>query len=243
VEVNASPEAEKTAWHSDVVEVLVGPGSRVNYYGIQQWSKNSYNFGLKKAVLHEGAEMNWATATFGSKIAKVMVENSLRGQHAESGNFGVFLGCRGQHIDISNNAHHLAPNTCNEIFTRGALIDNGTSVYRGLIKIDREAKHTDSNMSEYTLLLSDKTRANAVPALEIETNNVRAKHAAAVGQIDKDQLFYLMSRGLNKTTAERLIVRGFFESVLQNVKLQQVKNFIAGTLEESLVEHEPKKTS
>lgn len=243
VEIGTSPEAERNAWHSDVVEVFAGARSRVNCYSIQQWSRNSYNFGFKKACLGEEAEMNWVVATFGARISKVTVENALLGPRTVSGNFGVFLGGKNQHIDISNNAYHPVPDTHNEIFTRGALMENATSVYRGLIKINKEAKHTDSNMAEYTLLLSNRAKANATPTLEIDTNDVHAKHAAAVGQIDKDQMFYLMSRGLDRAAAERLVIRGFFEPVLQNVKLQQVRTAISEVIEDSVKNHEPQKAS
>ena len=130
----------------------------------------------------------------------------------------AFRGHERQHVDFTINAHHNVPHTYNNVLAKGTVTDKATSVFRGLIKIEKAAQQTDSYLADHTLLLSNDALANSIPSLQIEANDVKASHGATVGQIDEEQLFYLASRGLDRSEAEQLIVSGFFEPLTAKIQ-------------------------
>ncbi|MFQ5871921.1 MAG: Fe-S cluster assembly protein SufD, partial [Candidatus Geothermarchaeales archaeon] len=217
-EETGSSEGNEQSLHTEVAEVFIDEGAAVRFLALQDLATNSVCFSTRRASVGRDAEMVWLSGTFGSRLCKADVDNVFEGPGGEAENLGLFFGVGDQHLDISSNAIHIAPNTSSDMMTRGALKDTATSVYTGLIKIERSAKQTLSFLSENTLLLSDQARANAKPNLEIHTDDVRASHGATVGRLDQEQLFYLMSRGLPRQTAETLIVQGFFMPVLKKIE-------------------------
>lgn len=230
----ASPPGTPEALHTEIQEVHVGEGAAVHFYSLQNWSQSAVDFSHRKAVVAKDAHMSWVVGNIGSHLTVSQVENVLAGTGASGQNLGVFLGHGEQHEDISANASHLAPHTQNTILTKGVVTDAATSVYRGHIFIDQPAGDTDSQLSGATLLLSDQAHANAVPSLEIKTNNVKAKHAAYVTNLDQDQIFYVMSRGIERRQAERIVVDGFFEPVLSRIRGPLVRALFQRPLQERM---------
>ncbi|ODS31010.1 MAG: FeS cluster assembly protein SufD [Candidatus Scalindua rubra] len=169
------------------------------------------------------ASMSWIEGAIGSKLTKSYLESILKDSGANTGMFGTFLVTKDQHIDISTLIHHLAPNTTADLLINGALKDRSRSVFQGMIKIAKNAQQTNSYMGNHNLILSDKARADSIPRLEIEADNVRATHGVSIGQIDEEQLFYLMSRGISLEESKDMIVDGLFEAVLQKIKTDDVK--------------------
>lgn len=222
LETQHSPPTEIQSLHTDLVEVFVGEGAKVDFLSLQDWSPKAYHFSIKRAVVGRGGSMRWIFGSFGAKLSVLKVATVLRGEEAYSGNFGVFFGRGEQHLDVTADTFHLAPYTRGESLTKGVVEDSATSVYRGLIKIERAARKTDTFLSGLILLMSKTAKANALPSLEINTNDVKAKHSNSVGQIDEEQLFYLMSRGLERREAERMIVEGFFEPILDKISFEEV---------------------
>ena len=169
---------------------------------------------------------------FGGKINRLRVDTLFNGPGGNATNLGVMIGKNRQHLDCTTNAYHNVPNTTNDIVANAIMMDNSSSIYRGLIKIAKEAQGTNSFLSNNVLKLSEKAVANSIPALEIDANEVKASHGATIGQIDEEQLFYLRSRGLSQIDAERLIVEGFFEPIIHKITDEKVQEkFRAAILE------------
>ncbi|MBI5354980.1 MAG: SufD family Fe-S cluster assembly protein, partial [Candidatus Aenigmarchaeota archaeon] len=133
-------------------------------------------------------------------------------------------------INVMTNAHHRVPNTSNNINVRGVLKDTSSSIYRGLIKIEKNAQQTNSYLSEHSLMIGKNALANSIPSLEIDANDVKASHGSTTGKIDEEQIFYLMSRGLSRRESERLIIEGFFIPIIEKIPLQEVRERIAAAV-------------
>lgn len=227
----SSNASNKQSLQAGVTEIIAKENSHIDFVSVQEWNDNFYDFSTKKAILEKNATVNWVFACFGGKITKWNIETVFNGEGSQSKNLGVFFGSQNQHFDITTNAYHNVPHTSNDILTKGVLKDNATSVYHGLISVERDAQKTDSYLADHTLLLSENALANSIPELKIEANDVRATHGATIGKIDEEQLFYLMSRGLKRSEAEMLIVKGFFEPVLNKIPLEDIREKIQRIIE------------
>lgn len=202
---------------TDVVEMFADENSTVNLVSIQKCSKEAQVFSFKEAVVKRDANVNLLFGSFGAAFHRLKSGTLLDGEGANCETLCGFKGTGNQHIDFTVNSHHVVPHTRNNVLAKGTVTDKATSVFRGLIRIEKEAQQTDSYLADHTLLLSDSALANSIPSLQIEANDVKASHGATVGQIDQEQLFYLMSRGLSHEEAEHLIVSGFFEPIINKI--------------------------
>jgi Fe-S cluster assembly protein SufD len=220
----------------DGTEIFAAENSSINFFSFQNLPQDVFHLSYKKASLKRYAACNWNFGCFGGKFSRYKIETSFEGEGSHSENVGIFFGSKNQHIDINTIAHHIVPHTTNNILARGVMKDSSSSVYRGLIRIEKAAQKSDSYLANHTLLLSPKAFANSIPSLQIEANDVRATHGATVGQIDKDQLFYLTARGLSEKEAENLIVKGFFEPVIQKTVDEEMKNNFEKAIDERLSE-------
>ena len=164
------------------------------------------------------------------------METKLAGPGSEARVTGGYAGGAGQHLDYDTTQEHAAPNTTSDLAFRGVLGAGSTAVWRGMIKVDPGAQQTDAFQESRNLLLSTEAHADAIPGLEILANDVRCTHAAAVAQIDRDQLFYLTSRGLEPAEAKTLIVEGFLESLVERLAEGPVREQVSAALEERLAE-------
>ncbi len=171
------------------------------------------------------------TGGFGSAKGKVRIQNDLAGQGATSRVTGAYFADATQHLDYDTYQRHIAPSTTSDFAFKGALRDTATAVWRGMIRVEEGAQKTNAYQENRNLLLSREAHANSIPGLEILANDVRCTHGATLGQVDREQLFYLMSRGLTRSEAERLIVRGFFQDVLDRVELEPVREALGAALE------------
>ncbi len=204
-------------------EVFCAEGAKVGFTGIQNFSSQANTFSTKTAFLQKDAEMNWMFAELGSKITRLKIDTIFNGPGSRCETSGIFLGRNSQHIDITTNAFHKAPSTYNNIIAKGVMKDDASSVYRGLIKIDKIAQKTDSYLSDHTLKMSEHSVANSIPSLMIDANDVKASHGATIGHVDEEQLFYLMSRGLRRDEAEEMIVTGFLDPVISRISSEKVR--------------------
>lgn len=215
-------------FNSCITEVFANPNSKINFYHLNRWTKNVHNFTNIIGTLERDSSLNWISGCFGGKLNRLKIDTIFAGQGSECNNIGVFLGKGKEHIDVTTNMFHNVQNTTNEVVFDGILKDESTSVYRGLIKIEKEAQKTYSYLQNHILKLGTKTIANSIPSLKIEANDVKASHGATIGQIDEEHLFYLMARGLSMQEAEKLIVEGFFEPVIQKIPLEELREKIRG---------------
>jgi Fe-S cluster assembly protein SufD len=227
--VSAAPDVR--AYTNEAVELFVEEGAKLEYVSLQNLSRETWHFASHHARVERDAELDWVTGGFGSKKGKVRIQNDLAGQGATSRVTGAYFTDGDQHLDYDTFQEHIAPNTTSDFAFKGALRDRSTAVWRGMIRVEPDAQKTNAYQENRNLMLSPTTHAVPIPGLEIMANDVRCTHGATVGRVDREQLFYLMSRGLSRGEAERLIVRGFFEDVLARVELAPVRDALSAALE------------
>ncbi|HEU4598543.1 MAG TPA: Fe-S cluster assembly protein SufD, partial [Solirubrobacterales bacterium] len=213
-EHSTSAGDETDALLNSVVELHVGQAATLRYVATQDISERAWIFSTQRARIERDARLDWTALGFGSGRGKVRMETNLAGPGSEARVTGGYAGGPGQHLDYDTTQEHAAPNTVSDLAFRGVLAAGATAVWRGMIRVDPEAQRTDAFQESRNLLLSDRAHADAIPGLEIEADDVRCTHAAAIAQIDRDQLFYLTSRGLDPAAAKSLIIEGFLESLV-----------------------------
>jgi Fe-S cluster assembly protein SufD len=231
VEEASSATPELPAYTNEATELFVEQEARLEYVSIQNVSRETWHFATHHARVERDAELDWVAGGFGSKKGKVRIQNDLAGQGATSRVTGAYFADGEQHLDYDTFQEHIAANTTSDFAFKGALRDRSTAVWRGMIRVEREAQKTNAYQENRNLMLSPTTHAVPIPGLEILANDVRCTHGATVGRVDREQLFYLMARGLPRAEAERLIVRGFFEDALARVELEPVRQALAEALE------------
>ncbi len=235
-EHSASPGDDVDALLNSVVELVVGPGATLRYVSTQDISESAWIFSSQRAEVERDGRLDWTALGFGSRGGKVRMETNLAGPGAEARVTGGYAGGPGQHLDYDTTQEHSAPNTSSDLAFRGVLGARSTAVWRGMIKVDPGAQQTDAFQESRNLLLSTEAHADAIPGLEILANDVRCTHAAAIAQIDRDQLFYLTSRGLGPAAAKSLIIEGFLESLVERLAEGPVRDEVSAALEKRLAE-------
>jgi Fe-S cluster assembly protein SufD len=231
VEEYASASAELGGYFNGVAELFVEQGAKLEYVSLQNLSCETWHFASHHARVERDAELDWVSGGFGSKKGKVRIQNDLAGPGATSRVTGAYFADADQHLDYDTFQEHMAPDTESDFAFKGALRDTATAVWRGMIRVERDAQKTNAYQECRNLMLSPTTHAVPIPGLEILANDVRCTHGATVGRVDRDQLFYLMARGLPRPEAERLIVRGFFQDVLDRIELEPVREAVTSALE------------
>jgi Fe-S cluster assembly protein SufD len=214
-----------------VVEVVVRDGAKAEIVNVQRLSRAAWLFASCHARVERDAELDWVEGGFGSARGKVWIQNDLADRGATSRVTGAYFADGEQHLDYDTYQLHAAPDTTSDFAFKGALRDAAATVWRGMIRVEEGAQKTNAYQENRNLLLSKSAHADSIPGLEIMANDVRCTHGATLGQVDRDQLFYLMTRGLTRAEAERLIVRGFFQDVLDRVELEPVREALGAALE------------
>jgi Fe-S cluster assembly protein SufD len=228
--------SEGDALFNGVVELVVGDGANLRYVCEQELSEQSWVFATQRAEVGRDAGLEWVALGFGSGRGKVRMETKLAGPGSEARVTGGYASGPGQHLDYDTTQEHAAPNTFSDLAFRGVLAAGSTAVWRGMIRVDPGAQGTDAFQESRNLLLSPEAHADAIPGLEIEADDVRCTHAAAIAQIDRDQLFYLTSRGLSPATAKQVIIEGFLESLVERLAEGPVRDEVSAALERRLSE-------
>jgi Fe-S cluster assembly protein SufD len=231
IEDLSSVSPDTLAYTNAVVELFVDPLAKIEYVSLQNLSRETWHFGRYKAWLERDSELDWVIGGFGSKRGKVWIENDLAGPGATSRVTGAYFADGDQHLDYDTFQEHIAPSTESDFAFKGALRENASAVWRGMIRVEEDAQKTNAYQENRNLLLSDKAHADSIPGLEIMANDVRCTHGATLGKVNREDLFYLMARGLSRAEAERLIVRGFFQDVLDRIELIPVREALGAALE------------
>jgi Fe-S cluster assembly protein SufD len=231
IEDLSSAGEDTVAYTNAVVELFVDPSAKIEYVSLQNLSRETWHFARYRARLQRDSELDWVVGGFGSKRGKVWIENDLVGQGATSRVTGAYFADGEQHLDYDTFQEHAAPNTESDFAFKGALREKATAVWRGMIRVEEDAQKTNAYQENRNLLLSNEAHADSIPGLEIMANDVRCTHGATLGRIDREELFYLMARGLSRAEAERLIVRGFFQDVLDRIELEPVREALGEALE------------
>jgi Fe-S cluster assembly protein SufD len=231
IEEYASGSPDLAGYSNAAVELFVEQGAKLEYVSLQNLARETWHFATHHARVGRDAELDWVAGGFGSKKGKTRIQNDLAGPGATSRVTGAYFADGSQHLDYDTFQEHIAPNTTSDFAFKGALRDTATTVWRGMIRVERDAQKTNAYQENRNLLLSKDAHADSIPGLEILANDVRCTHGATLGQVDREQLFYLMARGLSRAEAERLIVRGFFQDVLDRIELEPVREALADALE------------
>jgi Fe-S cluster assembly protein SufD len=217
-----------------VVELVVGQNARLRYVCGQDLNESSLVFGAQRAEVARDGALDWVAVGFGGAKGKVRMETLLAGQGASGKVTGAYAPHGRQHVDFDTTQEHGAPHTTSDLAFRGVLADRSRAVWRGMIKVDPGAQQTDAFQECRNLLLSKRAHADAIPGLEILANDVRCTHAAAVAQIDREQLFYLRARGLSPAVANRLVIEGFMQELVERFEEGPVREAVGGALERRL---------
>ena len=231
IEEYASARPDLRGYSNAVAELFVGPNAKLEYVSIQNLSRETWHFATHHARVDRDAELDWVAGGFGSKKGKVRIQNDLAGPGATSRVTGAYFADGDQHLDYDTFQEHIAPRTESDFAFKGALRDRASTVWRGMIRVENEAQQTNAYQENRNLMLSPKAHADSIPGLEILANDVRCTHGSTTGQVDREQLFYLMARGLSRQEAERIIVRGFFQDILDRIDLEPVREALGAALE------------
>jgi Fe-S cluster assembly protein SufD len=224
IEEYASNPISGLSLNAGVVETFVKEGAHLTFVSLQDWLGDVYEISTQRALIDRDSTLDWLMIGMGDSLTKSNIEVGLRGQGASTQMLGILWGYGHQHTDYHTVQDHLAPHTTSDLLYKGALKDEARSIFSGTIRVLKGAQGTDAYQANRNVLLSDKAASFPSPNLEIEANEVRCTHGATVGKVDQDQLFYLMSRGLPRELATRMVVEGFFEEVLQREPVDSIRD-------------------
>ncbi len=220
VEGCTAPTYSRDSFHSGVIEIIVKKGARCRYSTIQNWSNNVYNLVTQRAVVHENATMEWVDANLGSKLTMKYPACYLVGEGAHGEILSMAFAGPGQHQDTGGKIIHGAPNTSSKITSKSISKGGGRASYRGLLKVYKGAHGVKSNVVCDALLIDDRSRSDTYPVIEIDEDDVTIGHEASVSKVGEDQLFYLMSRGLDEEAAASMVVSGFIEPLVKELPME-----------------------
>jgi Fe-S cluster assembly protein SufD len=221
---------------NSVVEIVVGEGANLTYICGQRLSEGSWGFASQRAHVARDGRLDWVVLGFGGANGKFRTETKLAGENSWARVTGAYAGRGRQHLDFDTTQEHASPHTTSDLAFRGLLADRATAVWRGMIRVDPGAQRTDAFQESRNLLLSRNAHADAIPGLEIEANDVRCTHAAAVAQIDREQLFYLRAHGVPEQAARRLVIEGFLQELVERFPEGTVHDTLSTALDRRLVE-------
>jgi Fe-S cluster assembly protein SufD len=230
--LSGSPEHEGV--FNTVVELVLEDNARLRFVSGQDLSERSWIFGTHRAEVGRDAALHWVALGFGTASGHVRMETRLGGQGADARVTGAYATHGRQHIDFDTTQEHAAPNTTSDLAFRGVLQGRSSAVWKGNIIVDPGAQKTDAFQESRNLLISKRAHADAIPGLEIQANDVRCTHAAAIAQVDPEQLFYLRSHGLPEDVAKRLVIEGFLSALVERFPEGPVRATLAAALERRL---------
>jgi Fe-S cluster assembly protein SufB len=220
VEGCTAPIYSSDSLHSAVVEIIVKKGARARYTTIQNWSNNVYNLVTKRAVCEEGATMEWIDGNIGSKVTMKYPSVYLMGEHSRGETLSIAFAGEGQHQDAGAKMVHNAPHTSSSIISKSVARGGGRTSYRGLVQVNDGSHHSASTVKCDALLVDQISRSDTYPYVDVREDDVSLGHEASVSKVSEDQLFYLMSRGMEEDEAMAMIVRGFIEPIARELPME-----------------------
>ena len=231
----ASPNGDNSqTLHGGVVEIFVGAGANLRFVELQSLGDNVWNFTHERARVERDGNIDWIFGAIGTRLTKNFSDLDLVGQGASGRMSGFYFTDGWQHLDHDTQQNHLAPRTTSDLLFKGALKEDSHSVWQGMIYVAPDAQQTDGYQANRNLILSDRARADSIPGLEILADDVRCTHGATVGKIDPDLVFYLRSRGIPLEQAERLVVDGFFDPIMQRIPFDGVREHFHQAIQEKM---------
>lgn len=229
-----SSSADGSGIFNGVTEILVGQGATLRFVSAQALGSDCWAFASQRAEVGRDATLDWVALGLGGKGGKVRMDTKLVGEGSTARVTGGYAGGSEQHLDFDTTQVHAAASTVSDLAFRGVLADQATSVWRGMIRVEPGAQQTDAFQESRNLLLAKTAHADAIPGLEIEADDVRCTHAAAVAQIDPEQVYYLRSHGLPEEVARGLVIEGFLESLVERVAAGPIREQVSSALADRL---------
>ncbi|MCP4189983.1 MAG: Fe-S cluster assembly protein SufD [Planctomycetaceae bacterium] len=236
-EMRCSNETD-SGLHCGATELIVGSNAMLRFVNLQDWSQNVWHFAHQSATVDRDASLQWTVGALGSRLAKVNQNVALTGLGAECQVNGVMFTEGKQHLSYHTMQHHVAPHCRSDFLYKAALQDTSRTVWRGMIKVDEKAQKTDGYQRNDNLLLSGRARADAIPGLEIEADDVRCTHGATTGRVDEELIFYAQARGYTRREAVRLIVTGFFQQVFDRITIDSVRDALGHAIARRVRDYE-----
>jgi Fe-S cluster assembly protein SufD len=220
----ASTSEEAESLHCGAIELIVGDRANLRYVNLQNWGQRVWHFARQKAIVGRDADLQWTSAAIGSRLSKVNQHVVLDGQGAKSQMNGVLFTENKQHLSYHTQQYHKQANCYSDFLYKAALQDKSHTVWRGMIKVDEGAQQTDGYQRNDNLLLSNNARADSIPGLEIEADDVRCTHGSTTGKVDEEMMYYAQCRGFTRKEAMRLIVTGFFQQIFDRITIDSVRD-------------------
>lgn len=220
IEGCSAPLHTKNSIHAGCVELHVSDGARLRYSSIENWSRNTFNLNTKRAIVYKDGLVEWLNGNLGSGVTMLYPCSMLIGDRARSDSIGIAFAGEGQNQDTGSKVFHLAPNTTSTIHSKSICKDGGITTYRGHVRIVKGAKNVKCSVNCDALMIDEKSRNHTIPYMDINEEKVDVVHEATVGKLSTNQIFYLMSRGLDEQGAIQMIVSGFIEPVTRELPLE-----------------------
>jgi Fe-S cluster assembly protein SufD len=233
-EAASHTEPQGQTMHAGLVEIHVGAGASLRFVELQSWGEHVWNFSHERARVERDGTLDWIFGALGSHLTKNFSDLDLLGEGSTGRMSGFYFTENDQHLDLDTQQNHLAPHTTSDLLYKGALKDRSRSVWQGMIYVAPGAQKTDGYQANRNLTLSPKARADSIPGLEILADDVRCTHGATVGKIDPELVFYLQARGISRPDAERLVVEGFFDPIMQRIPFEGVRARFVDAIQEKL---------
>ena len=219
----ASPPGEGQAFHNGAIELIVGDGASLRYASLQDFAPNVWQFNHECGRVGRDGKLDWITSVMGTRLTKAFQTAELDAPGAWARMSGIFFTNGRQHVDLDTQQNHNAPDTTSDLLYKGALKDHSRSVWQGMIKALPDSQRIDGFQANRNLMLDKTARADSIPGLEIQADDVRCTHASTVGKLDEEEVFYLMSRGIPKVEAVRMVIQGFFDPVMERIPFEGVR--------------------
>lgn len=213
--------------HMGAIELIQKPNSHLRYVNVQEWGHKTYHFAHQKSTVDRDSTLQWTVAAMGAGLAKVNQSVDLIGPGADSQVNGVLFTEGRQHIAYHTQQYHRAPSCHSDFLYKSAQQDKSRTVWRGMIKVDKKAQKTDGYQRNDNLVLSNQSRADSIPGLEIEADDVRCTHGSTTAKVDEEQIFYACCRGFTREEAVRMIVSGFFQQIFDRITIDSVRDALA----------------
>ncbi len=225
-------ERQGPALYSEVTEIYLGEGAEVNFASLQDFEGDVHSTINRRSIGQKDSRINWTVGHLGGGTTRSRMDSVLDGPGSTAEDVEVVFGSESQRFDVVTDLTHQSTHTTGHVLARGVLRDSARAIFKGMIRISEGAKNSNSYLAEHAMILSKKARADAIPGLEIFTNEVKATHSGSVSQVDEEQIFYLMSRGLTHSEAQRMVILGFLHPAVKRIPLRSVRAVLQFLIDE-----------
>lgn len=232
--IEVSESNENSYFKSQIVQAYAAENSELSYYSLQNLNENTYNFCTKRGEVKQDAKIKWVDLLLGSRFTQLKMRTNLLEMGSSTKKLGAFFGNKNQQFDINVESVHSKGNTQSSMYHRGILNDNAKSIFRGTINIAKNSASSVGHQKSDILLMGENAKCDAVPILDVENDEVICSHGVTVGQLDPEQIFYLLSRGLDEDSAKQMLIAGFIEPVAREINHEEIRNKFSNIINEKL---------